>query len=421
MKNNVFRAFSVRSFLYLWLGEIFTQIAVNLFNFYLILVIYSLTKSNTAVGGVVLSYTVPAIFFGIIAGVYVDRWNKKKVLYIANLIRVALLLTLMFMHTNIIMIYLISLMVAVTTQFFIPAESPLIPLIVKDKLLFSANALFGMGILVSILIAYILSGPILIAFGSFYTLLVLIILLLLGAFFIRLIEIPEKMEEKERGKVLTQSAFKREIKEAMSVVIRTKEIYSSLLLLVLSQVFVLVLAAITPGYAADVLKMDVAQFPIFFIAPAAVGTIIGAIILGNFFHEVKKHILVTSGIFLAGISLIIMPFASRIASREFVQTLNNFLPQTVAVNNLHILIFLALLIGIANALIFVPSNTLLQEKTAEALRGKVYGVMNTLVGAFSFFPILIVGSLADHIGIVKVIIGIGISLLILAITRIAIK
>jgi hypothetical protein len=54
--------------------------------------------------------------------------------------------------------------VSLVTQFFIPAETPIIPLLVRKELLLSANALFGMGIYASIFLAYALSGPLLFIF-----------------------------------------------------------------------------------------------------------------------------------------------------------------------------------------------------------------------------------------------------------------
>lgn len=421
MKDNIFRAFSERSFLYLWLGEIFTQIASNLFNFYLIFAVYALTHSNTAVSGVVISYTVPAIFFGIVAGVYVDRWNKKNVLYTTNLIRAVLVFILAFTQSNITIVYIISFVVAITTQFFIPAESPLIPLVVKEKYLLSANALFGMGILGSILVAYISTGPIFLALGKTNTLLLITAFFLIGAAFIWRIKMNKRIETTESVVDISGRTFLQEIRYVLSLVAKSKDIYNSLFMLALAQVFILLIAAIAPGYAADVLKMNVAEFPIIFIAPAAVGTIIGAILIGNFLQKAKKEKLVTIGITLTGIVMFIMPFCSKIAARDFVLTINPLLPKFLTITNIHLVILLAFIVGIANSLVFVPSNTILQEQTSDEFRGKVYGVMNTLVGLFSFLPVLIAGSLSDWIGITPVLIGIGVGLFVIAANRVRLQ
>ena len=184
MKNNTFSALSEKPFRYLWIGEIFTQIPTHLFNFLLILLVFKLTNSNTAVSGAVLTFTIPAIIFGAIAGVYVDRWDKRKVIIVTNVIRALLLFIMVFFLQNLFMIYLISLIISVLVQFFIPAETPMIPLVVKQKNLLSANALFGMAIFASILFAYVISGPVLIFFKPAQAIAILVLFLLIGAFFV---------------------------------------------------------------------------------------------------------------------------------------------------------------------------------------------------------------------------------------------
>src|SRR6185436_19358040 len=144
-------------------------------------------ESNTAVSGVVLSFTVPAIIFGSIAGVLVDRWNKKYVMIIANVVRALLFILLTLFLNNLFMIYLIAFVVTIFTQFFIPAETPMIPLTVKREHLLSANALFGMGIFGSILVAYSLSGPLIILVGEKNTLFILALVMAIGAIFISII------------------------------------------------------------------------------------------------------------------------------------------------------------------------------------------------------------------------------------------
>src|SRR5579872_5283402 len=136
MNNSLFATLKNRSFFFLWLAEVFSQIAMNTMNFILILVAFSLTNSNTAVSGIVLSFTIPAIFFGILAGIFVDRWNKKYVLFVANALRALLLFVLSFIHSNLFGLYLLTFLISIITQFFIPAETPMIPLIVKKEQLF---------------------------------------------------------------------------------------------------------------------------------------------------------------------------------------------------------------------------------------------------------------------------------------------
>ena len=423
MKNNLLLAFHNKQFLYLWLAEIFTQIPVNVFNFILILVIFNLTKSNTAVSVVVLSFTIPAVIFGIPAGVYTDKWNKKEVLIISNFIRALLLVILVFFSNNIYVIYIISFLFGIITQFFIPAETPLIPLIVNKGQLLSANALFGIGVFGSILIAYIISGPFLLHLGLINTLLILAISLILGGLLVSRIIVPlsEDIKRFNLSTRLPFNAFKKEVLEVASIIISTPHILSALLLLALSQILFLIVAAIAPGYANEVLHIKVEEFPILVIAPAAAGIVIGSIIIVNKLYAKRKKDIITVGIFLSAMVLMIMPYGSEIVSKEIIMEINRTLPNYFIINNRDVIMTLAFILGFANALVFIPANTLLQEKTSDSTRGKMYGVLNTFVGIFSFMPILLVGSFADLVGVGSVVMGIGVCLLLIVIAKVALR
>ena len=125
----------------------------------------------------------------------------------------------------------------------------------------------------------------------------------------------------------------------------------------------------------------------------------------------------TLGLFVSGAALLVLPYCSRVASRDFVQVINTHVPSILSINIFHLMTFLAFCLGFANALVFVPSNTILQERTGEEFRGKIYGFLNTSIGLFSLVPIMVVGGLSDIIGVGSVLTGIGIILLVLGVVR----
>lgn len=408
MKHGIFEALRDRSFFLLWLGEIATQIAFNLFNFFLVLHVFTLTHSNIAVAGIVLSFTFPSVIFGVVAGAYVDRWGKKRTLLFTNISRAFLLLVLVLAHTNLVVIFVVSILVSIITQFFIPAEIPMIPLTIKKESLLSANALFGIGIYASIFIAYIASGLFIIYFGKLTTIFIISLLFFLGALFIYFID--GKGEEKTLKKITGNVSS--DIKKTFDTVLNKKPVYQAVFFLALSQVVVLIIAVITPGYATDVLKMRVEDFPLTFIAPAALGVLLGAALIVNFLHSVKKDRLINTGLFLAGCTILLMSYGSKLVSESDLSLINSILGINMF-TPIHVLAFFAFILGVANSMIFVPSNTTLQEETKDLFRGKVYGVLNTIVGVVSFVPIVLVGGLSDIVGVGRVIGSIGLMLIIL--------
>ncbi|KKP81077.1 MAG: Major facilitator superfamily [Candidatus Levybacteria bacterium GW2011_GWB1_35_5] len=418
-ENHILKTLQIRPFLYLILSEFFSQFSMNIFNFILLIVVFSIAKSNSAVSGVVIAFTFPTIIFGILAGVLVDRWNKKNVLFLTNFLRALMVVPLFFLSGDIFIIYAVTFGVSILTQFFIPAETPMIPVLVDRKYLLSANAIFGMVMYSSIFLAYALSGPILFLLGKQNVFIFITIFFLIATFFASIIKVKKK---KEIGPTLNNEtltlSFSQEIKTLITLISKTKSLYHALFSLTLAQVLIYVLAVIGPGYAQGVLRIKVEDFPLFFVTPAVIGMTLGALILGSFLHKISRSYLTKIGLILLGIAILLMPYGAKLESREFVQFINFYLPLFLQINILHIMIVLAFIIGFATAFVFVPANTILQEETSDESRGKIYGLLNSLVGVISFIPVVAVGGLADVIGVKAVITGIGIIVLVIAAVRI---
>jgi|SRR5579859_836609 len=406
--HHIASALRSRSFFFLWLAEIFSQIAMNMLNFILIIVAYQLTNSNSAVSGIVLAFTVPAVIFGLLAGVYVDRWDKKNVLFATNFLRACLLGVLALFHKNIPILYLLTFAVSTITQFFIPAETPIIPLVVKKEMLYSANALFGIALYGAILIAYGLSGPFLLLFKPMTSFVALALIFLLAALCVFMVKEPIKQIDRKASK--KNISVIGEIKEAFSLILKTKEVYSSFILLIVIQILVLIVSVLGPGYARHILGIRIAEFPLLFVTPAAIGMVFGAIILTNYFHKYPKHKSARLGLFISAVAVSLLPYGSKVTAKPIVHTINSYLPKFLSISILHIMVVLAFVMGVAIALIFVPSNTIIQERTSDDIRGKIYGTLNAVVSLCSILPVILVGSLADVFGVGAVLTSVGITI-----------
>ena len=138
-------------------------------------------------------------------------------LFLTNLIRGMLLLAFLIPNLSIGIIYTLTFFIAVATQFFIPAESAIIPSLVPQRLIISANAVFTFGIYATMLMGYILSGPILLILGQTYTILFLAVLFFVGTFFVLFVT-PYKKErilktDVENVIVAVKGSFLNETKE----------------------------------------------------------------------------------------------------------------------------------------------------------------------------------------------------------------
>src|SRR3989338_3389467 len=77
---------------------------------------------------------------------------------------------------------------------------------------------------------------------------------------------------------------------------------------------------------------------------------------------------------------VLLPFATRITSFDFIQNINYYLPSITHINNLHIIVVLAAIVGFASSFVFIPSNATIQIETNEEMRGRMYGLLSSLIG-----------------------------------------
>jgi MFS family permease len=417
--NDILRVLRVKPFLFMMLSEFFSQIAFNMQHFVLIFIIYGFTHSNTAVSGMILSFMVPAVLFSVISGVYVDRWNKKNVILITHLIRAALLLPFLIPNLHLGLIYTFTFLIAVVTQFFVPAESSMIPLLVPRKLIVPANAIFSFGMFGIILIGYILSGPILLLLGRTWTITLLISLFLISAFVVTRI----KLESKKKERAITASedlaipqsgySFKKEAGEVFVFIKKVRKVMHALFMITTAQSVIFMFAVLAPGYVSTILQVPIESLSVILIAPAGVGLGIGAFIFGSKGKNIKHQLLSAIGFMIVGTVLILMPLASRVTSYGFVQEINSILPRIVHINILHIIVVIACIMGFGISFIFTPSNSTIQIETSEEMRGRMYGLLNSLTGAVSFLPVILAGGLADLLGVGAVITTVGIIMMII--------
>src|SRR5450756_1316810 len=81
------RVLKNRSFLLLWLAQLLSQVVFNAANYGIIALVTAITHSTTLVGLAIVSFTLPAVPFSLLAGVYVDYLDKRMVLWVSNALR----------------------------------------------------------------------------------------------------------------------------------------------------------------------------------------------------------------------------------------------------------------------------------------------------------------------------------------------
>lgn len=125
----------------LWTAQVISDFGDSLTIFTLLFLAQRLTGDETAVATVLIASALPTLVVGLVAGVWVDRWNLKRVMVASDLIRAVLVLGLLAVDASRLWVmYVIVFLVASTGTFFRPARQALMPRVVTGEQLLSANS-----------------------------------------------------------------------------------------------------------------------------------------------------------------------------------------------------------------------------------------------------------------------------------------
>jgi MFS family permease len=158
---------------------------------------------------------------------------------------------------------------------------------------------------------------------------------------------------------------------------------------------------------------------IFFImGPAGLGAVMGILFLNSFGQYVPKRLLIDIGLVLTAVMLLAIALVQPLVSvlSPALQPLEEDLPAFLGalLSVIALVIVIAFGAGIAYALIAIPSQTALQEELPVDVRGRIFGILNTLLSVASFFPVLAAPVIADVLDIFLP--GLGIPLVLLGLS-----
>jgi MFS family permease len=154
------RVLRQRDFGLLWFAGLISMTGDWMLFVGLPLTVYELTGSALATGGILIANKLSALVLGSVAGVFVDRWDRKRTMVVANLIRGPILLPLLAVDSaeQVWIVYVAAAALSAMGQFFRPAENALLPRLVGEEHLVPANALNALNDNLSRLVGPALGG-----------------------------------------------------------------------------------------------------------------------------------------------------------------------------------------------------------------------------------------------------------------------
>lgn len=399
------------AFLRLWMAQALSQTAQQTINYTLLIQVRriiegsgQLALANTATATMVLMFATPPIFFSAVAGVIVDRSDKRRIMAGVNVARACCIAGYLFLRpgwplaATLVYIYALCFAFSSVGQFFGPAEGSTIPLLVSRDQLLSANSLFSLTFIGSQLLGFITLGPILTTYLGLQTVYEVVVVLYLFCATL-ILTLPKIVAA--RDPAAARPTILHDLREVVRYLRADRLLRKAIAYLTIANSAFLMLVTLAPEYVIAALGLPASRLPTI-IAPAGLGMVIGVITVGRVGRRRNREAIVDRA--LITISLLLLLFAlvpvalARLAPAPIGWQLTPAILAAMA---------LAIGLGTTNAFIIVPSQTLLQERSTEQIRARVLSAFFTTSNAVALVPILFAGVLGDLFGVVRVLVAIA--------------
>lgn len=397
--------FKNTQFLKLWGNQILLQIAFNMSNLTLLLLIDNLTSSRFALAQFYTALILPAFLIGIFAGTIVDLTNKKKLMLATDLALAILFALYALVSGNYVGLLLIAFLSSAVSQFFTPAEAATIPLIVPDKQLSQANALFLFTSFGAVVIGYALAGPLIDNFGGLngrgdsIVFITASILTAIG-FFLRLSLKTIETPKANWGRSETITRAINMTREVINVTKKDVKIYIPIILLTLVQFYIGLLSILFIDYVKSYLNLSSTATSWILIFPLMIGLSLGTYLLKITNKKIGRGIIISIGTLLFGLTIFLLGIFSEILTAKIALKTITLLASTF--------------VGISAVLISVHARTILQEHTPENMLGRVFALVTVAASAAIPVPILLVALITEKVNTGYIFLGFGVFSLMLA-------
>jgi len=378
-----------RNFGLLWVGQNISMIGDWVLFVALPFYIYAMTGSTLATGIMFIVQTLPRLFFGSVAGVFVDRWNRKHTMVIVNLIQALILIPLFLVHSRdlIWIIYLCAFADSLVSQFFSPAQTAIIPMLVEEKDLLPANSLNSMSQELTRLVGPSLGGLLFGLFGIGSVISLDLLSFLFSAALVALIIIPTGQITAKQGQQPMDSANST----AMNSVVKVWREWRAGILLVkkeqlVSAIFIIIGIAMVGEGIIEVLIAPYVE-RVLHGTPMVLGWLMSAQAVGGILGSLAIPRL--SKIFRPGrlMGVCGLTFSAVIVVLATIPRLPVILP--------------LILFGGAGAVgFFIPMLTLLQTTVANEYQGRIFGALSAIQAIALLIGMGMASGLGDHFGIV---------------------
>lgn len=389
-----------RNFALLWVGGLVSIAGDYVLYAALPYFVYQVTGSTVATAGMIAAELAPGILLGSLAGVFVDRWDRRRVLVVSNALQAAAVSSLLLVSSQgwLWLVYVAAAVASALASFSTPAEGALLPTLVDDEDLVPANALNVLNNRIGRLAGLPLGAALLGAFGLPAVVLVDCVSFLLAAALIAGIALPARGraavdDEAAKAGALAGTAwvaFWVDWLDGLRIVRHDRTIAVVFLVLGLMTFGGTMLDPLTVAWVRDILGGGAQMYALLMVVHAAFG-IAGSLLVGALGRRMTPRALMGWTGVLAGVVTMIKYNVPLV-------------PVAIA---------MSASAGVTNVISSVGVETLVQRSVPDEYRGRVYGALGASGGLLSLLGAGVGGVLAEAVGL-TVMLNVAAGLILLA-------
>lgn len=385
-----------RNFGLLWLAGLISLIGDWVLVVGLPIEIYRRTGSTLATAGMLLAGLLPALLLGSIAGVFVDRWDRRRLMIAVNVLLAAVLLPLLAIDTlGIWVAYAVLLAASCLEQLFEPAEAALLPNLLETGAedLVTANALNGMNNQLARIIGPVIGGAAVVAGGLMLVAIVDGVTFLVAALLLVAIRsdrtrpaAPAHHEASVEVEAASAwSRLRREWRDGLDLIVHQPVLRALLVFFVITRIGEGLVGTLFVPWATDALHTDAAGYG-WLLSAQAVGGLGGAFVVGRFGARLQPlRLLVVSAVVFGLIDLVLFTYPA------FYPVLAPALVGMV-------------IVGVPAAAMGAANQTLQQTYAVDSHRGRVVGALMAVGAAGSLVGAVGAGVLGEVVPIIPLLV-----------------
>jgi MFS transporter, DHA3 family, macrolide efflux protein len=363
--------FRNRSFTRLWLaqlistiGDAFIMIAAGIY-------IFRLTGSTLQVGLMLVATSVPTMLLGLVAGVFVDRWDRKKIMVYADLARgILILLIPILLPYNVLWLYVIIMLTSSIGTFFHPAFDSVLPETAKEEELAAANSMIAISSFGSTAVGFAAAGLIS-AIDINWAFYIDALTFFVSAIILLGLKVnPLELQEKTNVRTVV-----RNLKEGLSFLFGHTLLRSLLLVGTIYALSAGMWNTLLLPFATEALQASEFEYGLQ-EAASSIGFVLGSFFIARYVDRLRSGMWISLSLIGMGIFGIVYALTS----------------------NLPVAMVMVLVSGFVNAWYYVARRTLIQRSTEREMRGRIFGAMMTLGHVVLLIGMGLAG-LADTVGV----------------------